>query len=234
MSELRDRLELLVEQAPPPRERFEDDLWERIGRTERSRRGRWRVAMVAIATVAVASVGAAEVLAVRGGTTKTTIDRTISCQLRTSLSSASFFVSSSVTEPGPYGGGSLWVGLGNATYAGVGKSIVPHVGAKPVSGYYLDDGDCAASHATAPLSGSGLRSLGVFSNSSRSADMRESCSVASNSTITVHLRVTLSKPGVPASAELAIRGGKRPHPIAFVSWTPSMFRAYVAAGCEQS
>ena len=234
MPELREVLEQLAGQAPRSGDRFDEELWERVHASERRTRRRRRLAMVAAAAVALAAVGATSVFALRGTPARATIDKTISCRLTTTLASAGFYIASSVTEPGPYGAASVWVGIGNGLYAGAGKSLVPHVGAKPISGYYFDDNDCTSSQTTIPVSRSGLRSLGVFSNSSRSAQMREGCSVASNSSIAIRLRVVLSKPGVATSAELAIRGGKHSHPIAFVSWTPSRFRAYVAAGCEQS
>lgn len=233
VSELRDVLEQIAAQAPPPRERFDEELWERVRERERSNRARWRVATVVIATVAVAAAGAAGVFALRGTPAGTTTDRTISCRLTTTLASAGLDIGATVTEPGPYGAASVWVGNGQATFAGAGKGIVPRPGTT-TSGAYFDESDCTSSHANVPLSRLGLRSLGVFSNSSRSADMRESCFMASNSSISIRMRVVLSRPGVASFAQLAIRGGKRPHPIAFVSWTPTRFRAYVAPGCEQS
>lgn len=228
--ELRDVLEQIAAQAPPPGEDFDEELWERVRARERSTRRRWRVATVAAAS-AVAAVGAAGVFALRGVPAGTTVDKTVSCRLITPLSSSVFTVEAAIV--GRYGGGPAVIGPGYVLYAGAGKAIIPTVGAKPVkTGYYVDNA-CASSRTRVALSPSGLRSLGVFS-AAGNADMGENCSVASNSTIAIRLRVVLSKPGVVASAQLAIRGGKRPHPIAFVSWTPTRFRAYAAAGCQQS
>lgn len=234
MTELREALEQLAEQAPQPRDRFDEELWTRVHANERAARRRRRVGMVAAATVGIAAAGATSVLALRGAPARTTVGRTISCRMTTALSSAVLQIGAGVTEPGPYGEAFAGVSTGQLSLAAVGKSITPGLGEKSVTaGYYLDRTICASSHAKVPLSPSGLRSLGVFSNAGQ-ADMAEDCSVASNSTITVRLRVVLSRPGAPVSALLAIRGGKRPHPIALVSWTPKRFRAYVASGCEQS
>lgn len=234
MTDLRDALEQLAEQAPLPRDRFDEELWERVRASERAARGRWRVGLVAAATVAIAAAGATSVFALRGARGGTTIDRTISCRMTTALSSATLQLGAAVTQPGPYGNAFAWAGTGQTTFAAAGNSITPAAGEKSVTaGYYLDQTVCSSSHARVLLSRPGLRSLGVFSNAGQ-ADMAEDCSVASDSTITIRLRVVLSKPGVPASAQLAIRGGKRPHPLAFVSWTPKRFRAYAAAGCEKA
>ncbi|MGH2999476.1 MAG: hypothetical protein ACRDNM_09260 [Gaiellaceae bacterium] len=234
MPELRDVLEQIAEQAPPPRERFDEELWARVHAKERLARRRWRLATVAAATATIAAAGAAGVFALRGTPAGTTVDRTVACRLTTALSSADFNLGTAIV--GRYGGGVTVIGPGYVMYAGAGNGLllVPTPGAKPVkTGYYLD-GACASSRARIALSPSGLRSLGVFSAAGRAADLGENCSVASNSTITIRVRVVLSRPGVVASAQLAIRGGKRPHPIAFVSWTPTRFRAYVAPGCEKS
>lgn len=234
MTELRDALERLADQAPPPRDRFDEELWERVRAGERAARRRWRVATVAAATVAAAAVGATAVFALRGAPAGTTVDRTISCRMTTALSSATVGVGAGVTEPGPDGDAFAGVSNGQLTFAGAGKSILPATGEKLVTrGYYLDRTVCSGSRAKVPLAPSGLRSLGVFSRAGN-AQMGEDCSVASNSAVTIRLRVVLSKPGVPVSAQLAVRGGKHPHPLAFVSWTPKRFRAYVAPGCEQS
>jgi hypothetical protein len=234
MPELRDVLEQLAGQAPPARDRFDEELWERVHARELGTRRRRRIAMVAAATVAIAAAGATGVFALRGTPAGTTVDRTIACRLTTTLASAGFYVGASVTEPGPYGAASVWVGTSQATFAGAGKRIVPAVGAKATSGYYFDDGDCTSTHTKVRLSQSGLRSLGAFSRSSKNADIRESCSVASNSSIAIRLRVVLARPGVASSAQLAILGGKHPYPLAFVTWTPTRFTAYAAAACVQS
>lgn len=241
MPELREVLEQLAEQAPPARDRFDEELWERVGVGERATRRRWRVAMVAAATLAIAAVGATGVFALRGTPAGTTIDRTISCRLTSTLASASFRIGANIKEPPAYAGGGVvaqpgevWVGTDALTYAGASKQLTPTAGGSPVkTGYYTDDTVCASSRTAVALSHAGLPSLGTFSRAGNT-QMSENCSVAPNSVLTIRLHVVLSKPGAPASAQLAIRGGKHPHPLAFVNWTPTRFTAYAAAACVQS
>ena len=47
------------------------------------------------------------------------------------------------------------------------------------------------------------------------------------------MRVTLAKNGLPVSAKLAIRSGKKLRPVAYVDWTPTRVRAWLAPGCQQ-
>jgi hypothetical protein len=191
------------------------------------------LALAISATVLAASGWTSNAVAFGSTHATTVVDKTISCPLRTSLASAGFTVGAAIN--GPYGGGVTVTGAGYVLYAGAGKPqmLVSGPGTKPVKTGYYTSGACASSHTRIPLTASRLPSLGIFS-AAGNADIRENCSVPSNSTITVRLRVILAKPGVAASAQLAISGGRRPHPIAFVSWTPTRFRAYVTPGCEQS
>jgi len=241
MPELREALERLAEQAPPPRERFDEELWERVSARERVVRRRWRLAAAALAAVGVSAAGATGVFALRGTPAGTTIDRTISCRLTSTLASVSFRIGADIREPPEHVGGGLtqqpgdlWVGTDTLMYAGASKLLTPTVGAKPItSGYYFDSTICGGPQRPIALSRAGLPSLGSFSRAGNT-QMSQTCSVAPNSVLTIRLRVVLSKPGTPASAQLAIRGGKHPHPLAFVNWTPTRFTAYAAAACVQS
>jgi len=202
---------------------------------------RWRFATVAVAALGIAAAGAAGVFAGRVATAGTIVDKTISCRLTSTLASTSFRIGADVKEPPEHVGGGLteqpgdiWVGTDALMFAGASKLLTPTVGAKPVKvGYYFDSTVCIGSRARSALSHEGLSALGSFSRAGNT-QMAETCSVAPNTILTIRLRVVLSKLGVPASAQLAIRGGKRPHELAFVSWTSSRFTAWASQACEQS
>lgn len=241
MPELREALEQLASQAPPARWGFDDELWELIDARGRSTRLRWRLAAVALSALAIAGVGATGVFALRSTPAGTTVDRTISCRLTSTLASASFRIGADIKEPSARVGGGLtqqpgelWAGTDSLMYAGASKLLTPSVGAKPVKqGYYFDSTLCGRAQRPIALSRTGLPSLGSFSRAGNT-QLAQTCSVAPSSVLTIRLRIVLSKPGTPASAQLSIRGGKHSHPLAFVSWTPTRFTAYAAAACVQS
>jgi hypothetical protein len=197
--------------------------------------------MVGLIALGITAAGAAGVFASGDASAGTIVDKTISCRLSSTLASASFRIDADIKEPPEHVGGGLteqpgdvWVGTDGLMYAGASKLLTPTVGAKPVrSGSYFDETVCGASRSRIALSRAGLPSLGVFSDAGNT-QLSDTCSVAPNTVLTVRLRVVLSKPGTPASAQLAIRGGKRPHPLAFVTWTPTRFTAYAAAACVHS
>lgn len=197
--------------------------------------------MVGLIALGIAAAGAAGVFASGDANAGTIVDKTISCRLSSTLASVSFRITADVMEPPEHVGGGLtqqpgdvWVGTDGLMYAGASKLLTPTVGAKSVrSGSYFDETVCGASRSRIALSRAGLPSLGVFSRAGNT-QLSDTCSVAPNTVLTVRLRVVLSKPGTPGSAQLAIRGGKRPHPLAFVTWTPTRFTAYAAAACVHS
>jgi len=241
MSELREALERVASNAPPPRRGFDHELWELVDARRRRGQLRWRLAAVGLSTLALVGVGATGVFAVRGTPDGTTVDRTISCRLTSTLASASFRVGADIKEPPEHVGGGLtqqpgdvWVGTDALMYAGASKLLTPTVGAKPIkTGYYFDGTVCGGSRQAIAFSKTGLAALGSFSRAGNT-QLARTCSVAPNSLLTVRLRIVLSTPGTPASAQLAIRGGKHPHPLALVTWTPTRFTAYAAAACVQS
>jgi hypothetical protein len=197
--------------------------------------------MVGFIALGITAGGAAGVFASGDANAGTIVDKTISCRLSSTLTSASFRIDADIKEPPERVGGGfteqpgdVWVGTDGLMYAGASKLLTPTVGAKPVrSGSYFDETVCGISRSRIALSRAGLPSLGVFSDAGNT-QLSDTCSVASNTVLSVRLRVILSKGGTPASAQLAIRGGKRPHPLVFVTWTPTRFTAYAAAACVHS
>jgi hypothetical protein len=97
------------------------------------------------------------------------------------------------------------------------------------AGYTLGGSGCLGAQ-TIPLGAAGLRSGGSFSGGGAAGVYRE-CSAAQP--VTVRLRATLAKNGLPVVAKLAIRGGKKRRPIAYVEWTPKRVRAWLAPSCQQ-
>lgn len=241
MSELREALERIASNAPPARQGFDTELWDIVEETSRKARKRWRLTAATLSVLTIAGVGATGVFALRGTPAGTTLDRTISCRLASTLSSASFRIGADIKEPPERVGGGLtqqpgdvWAGTDALMYAGASRLLTPTVGAKPVkTGYYFDSTVCGGSQRPIALSKTGLALLGSFSRAGNT-QLARTCSVAANSILTIRLRVVLSRPGTPASAQLAVRGGKHPHPLAFVTWTPTRFTAYATTACVQS
>lgn len=239
MSEVRSGVERLV--APPARAGFHEEMWEKIEKRERASARRWRIAAISAATVAAAATSAAGVLAVTGGGA-TVVDRTLACTVAPNGQVALFAHVKGPTirvhEAGNPAGrrvphpALIELDTGRAvilnggiyqvvqtTLAGVYSSA--SLTAK--AGYTLGGSGCLAAK-TIPLAPSGLRSAGA------SGIYRE-CLVAQPAT--VRMRATLGKNGLPVSAKLAMRGGKKHQPVAYVEWTPKKVRAWLAPGCQQ-
>ncbi|HVH52392.1 MAG TPA: hypothetical protein VM690_09620 [Gaiellaceae bacterium] len=230
---VREALERLSIPEEPPD--FFDDLWSKAEHEEREAARRWRRIAVALIALVVTAGTAAGVFAVGRGSGVTVVDRTIACRVITNLDSGSIYIGSEVGLPPDHlkGGvfyqpGALWV-AGNAgaqpwlTYVQV---------SKVVKGGYSFDGTICKKAAAISLAPSGLPLLGMFSRAGNTR-FDESCDVAKDSVVTVHMRVMLSSASVPTAAVVAIRSGKRQRPTAFVDWTPTRVRAWMAAGCIQ-
>lgn len=167
-----------------------------------------------------------------------TIDMTVACPVRTVLNSGSFYVFARVSEP-PLAKGQPnpgAVGVSSYTqpqvmYGAVGKSFFITATKKNTTGYYVDRSTCKPTRAI-PLSPSGLPSSGVFTVAGNE-DMTRLCSVVANGTVTVRVRVVMSRPDRPVSARVAVRAGPHHRPAAFIDWTPTRFKAFVASGCLQ-
>jgi hypothetical protein len=233
MPELRDLV------SPPPRRRFDEELWDRLEAAQGAAARRWRVVAVATAVLAAAGIAAAGVLAVNS-TSSAVVDRTLSCpapngklQLFAHVPGRPIFVYGT-RQPRPalleldagrsvaLNGGVLRVF--ERTYAGAytSESITQK------AGYTIDGGACRATGAI-PLSSSGLPSAGVFSGT-QGAGIATECLVGGTATLRMH--VTLAKSGLPVAAELALRSGASRRPVAFIQWTSKHVHAWLARGCH--
>lgn len=239
----------LSDLAPPPqRPNFHTELWDRIEAAQRATARRLRLTVAAALCVALAGATAAGVLAF-GDRAGAVIDRTLACPVSRNGELALFAhvkgPATFVHEPSLPGGGKriphpslleldanrgvLMNGglmqIAETTYAGLydGASVTQK------AGYTLDGNVCQAAK-TIPFSSVGLRSAGTFSGGQGAGVYRE-CAVAQPATF--RLRLTLGKSGLPTSARLILRGGKKLHPVAYVEWAPDRVRAWLAPGCRQ-
>lgn len=233
---------------PPARRNFYPELWDKIEVAQRRTARRWRLVAAAAAGLAVAGVSAAGVLAL-GDRTSIVVDRTLSCPSGRN-SQLSLFAhvrgpSTWVHEPSLPGGGkrlphpalleldanrAVLMNAGlmqivQTTYAGLyaGASV------NQKAGYTLDGSVCETAKPI-PFSPSGLHSAGTFTGNQADGVYRQ-CVVGQPATL--RLRVTLGRSGLPTAAKLALRGGKKKRPIAYIDWTPSRIHAWLAPGCAQ-
>lgn len=231
-----DRVRSSLEQllVPPEQPTFFDRFWQRTEVADRRAARRWRRTSIALAALLVTAGTAAGVLAVGNAGGATLVDRTISCRAVTDLDSATLELGAQIRLPPRYAGGgvvaqpgSIYAGFPQRTWAAAARDVFAN-GQTFTSGYYYDGSNCKDVRAI-PLVRSGLPSLGTFSKAGNS-EFSESCDVARDSLVTVRLRVSLSR-GTPTAARLAIRAGLRQRPVAYVDWTPTVIRAWVAPGC---
>jgi hypothetical protein len=235
-------------EPPPPGSEFDSLLWDRIELAQRRNASRWRLGAVATACLAIAGITAAGVFAV-GDRTTITVDRTLSCPTSRN-NDLSLFAhvrgpSTFVREPSAPGGGKRFphpalleldanrsvimngglMQVVQTTYAGIyaGASV------NQKAGYTLDGSVCDAAKPI-PFSSAGLRSAGSFTGS-QAAGVYRQCVLGQPATL--RLRVTLGRSGLPVAAKFALRGGKKKRPIAYIDWTPTRIRAWLAPGCQQ-
>jgi len=226
MSELRDTLERLV--APPPRAEFHDELWDRLQASERATARRWRAAAIVATALAVAATSAAGVLAF-GSSAPATLDRTISCPAPDQGGVNVVRLNAQAKQRPIPVGGKLEPNPAIVFFA-----IGPTVNQLPLislssgkTGYSLDHSLCTATREI-PLARSGLP-LSVFRTS---GGVFRECWVAPR--ITIRLRARFGSSGVPLAALLAVRSGKRQHPVAYIDWTPRRVTAYLSPICHRT
>lgn len=239
------RLDQLV--PPPPRPSFDTELWERIEAAERASARRWRTVAVVAVVVAIAGATGAGVLAI-GSAGSVTIDRTLSCQVSRNGEFDLFAhvrgPATFVHEPGVPGGSKLVphpalveLDTNRSVYLDAGLLQVvqttlagAYAGTSMTqkAGYTLDGSGCLQAKPI-PLTPAELRSAGVFTGS-QAGGVYRACFVAQPATVRV--RITLSRSGLPTVVRLAVRGGKKHRPVAYVEWTPKRVRAWLASGCR--
>lgn len=252
MSDLRSELEKL--QAPQPRPGFHDSLRQRIESEQRASSRFWRTVAIAAVVVALAASTAASVLAFGAGS-PTVVDRTLACPLALNdqIDLFAHVKGPAMRIPG------AWIKVHNRSVRttkvvprpalvelDTGRSVLINGGVSEIAqttlagayagssltakaGYTLDGSDCKAAKSI-PLSPNGLRSAGVFTGSG-AAGIYRACDLAQPATF--RMRLTLAKSGLPVAAKLAIRSGKKLRPIAYVDWTPTRIRSWLAPGCQQ-
>jgi hypothetical protein len=224
---------------PPPRRTFHDQLWEKLAEAERAAARRWRAVAVVAAAIAVAGTASAGVLAF-GGSSPSVVDRTLACPAPRNVLDVFAHVkgpSINVYNPG-LASHSMLVPHPALVELDAGRFVASTVGVWHViettyagayagasltqkAGYTLDGSVCHVAKQI-PFSPSGLRPAG--------AHVEQACAIANPATF--RMRVTLAKSGLPVAAKLALRSGKGLRPIAYVEWTPTRVKAWLARGCQ--
>jgi hypothetical protein len=230
---------------PAERPDFFDELWERTEADASRRAKRWRTASVALAVVALAAITSTAVVAARRASTTVggprVVDRTVECGAKIGgVPGLNLFARvnepplRAVPQPGLVGVDAGNTASPQALFAGAGRllwvwSPTAHKYSYIKSGYEFDRTMCRPTSRLALVS-SRLPALGTFSNAGH-ADLNATCPTASGSVVTVRMRVRLARPGAPTSAKVAVAVGRHRHPVAFVDWTPTRFKAFLADGC---
>jgi hypothetical protein len=238
--EMADPRELLERVVRPARPGFYEELWDRIQAAERAAARRWRaVAVVAIAA-AIGATTAAGVLAF-DHTARGTIDETFSCPVpeRGGVNLLNLFARIKGSPPTVVHGkrvanpATVEVDAGRTLLMNAGAPVIyqaTYAGASTAyKGGYTFDRQVCKSTRPIPLSSASLHAAGTFKGTHGGGVARE-CWLAS--VATVRLRVTLGRSGLPVSARLALRSGKKLHPTAYVEWTPTLVRAWLSPSCH--
>jgi hypothetical protein len=219
--------------APPSREGFREELWERAEQQERRAARRWRPVAIAALVVAAAAISGAGVLA-RGGQASVTIDRTIACPVPIRGGVPVFHLFAQAR--GKY----LFQGklTGSAAQLAVGTTA-PGLSSREdfVSvtsfrgGFGIDQQRCHAASQIA-LERSGLPKDADYLPNQPGVGGMFGATCLSASTITVRLRTRIAASGAPVWAKLAVRSGKKLRPIVYVDWTPDKVTTYLSPDCR--
>lgn len=216
------------------RDRLRDGIHER---EERSRR-RWRTAALALMATTAAGAVSAAVLAFSGNTS-VTVDRTISCPVAVQGGAPVFNVSASVRrilhvagkreiQPGGVGATAGVVSTKTFSYAQALAGDLSAGADSMKAGYSFDNTICNPA-SRIPLTGSGLPKPTRLTSTSLDSSAGGRCLFFS--VIRIRMRVTLNHAGVPTAAKMAIRGGKKLRPVAFIEWTPKLATVSVSSDC---
>ena len=84
-----------------------------------------------------------------------------------------------------------------------------------------------------PLKPSGLPLYDVYTNGQAGLGAMDSgaqCFVGARATMRVH--ASIGRNDTPVSGQLALWTGKKPHPVAFVQWTPKRVAVYLSDDCH--
>jgi hypothetical protein len=98
------------------------------------------------------------------------------------------------------------------------------------NGFGSSDQLCRATHAGVALTQAGLPTVDRVSGT-EGATISKECWLAP--TVTIRAHVVYDHSGVPRSAQLVLRSGKRLRPAAFIEWTPTRVAVYTAPSCNR-
>lgn len=229
---MKPELEDLV--APPARERFREELWERAQLQDRRVARRWRGLAIAAMVIAAGALSTAGVLAFSSGSGAagaTTYDRTLSCPMAvqggvpvarlSAHARYSFFNNGQNFSMVAFTG---VVDKNGQGYAGLGAVRASYGFAMPSL--------CIAAKAL-PLRPSGLPLYDVYTNGQAGLGAMDSgaqCFVGARATMRVHANI--GRNDTPVSGQLALWTGKKLHPVAFVQWTPKRVAVYLSDDCH--
>lgn len=208
----------LLEQLPVPDSRptFFAELDERMRGQDRVSARRWRMTATTLGAVAASAIAAAATLAATlgGGSV---VDRTVSCRVNSTVD-----LLASAQLPGKPIPADVAVHADNVV-------DLFEVWTDP-KGYKLDGKACGKTTVTVPLAQAGLP-RDVVLRSGDYATFSARCVLSGS--VLLHARVHRSSSGEPTSAELAVwRPAKpKPRPLAYIRWTPSLIRTYLARAC---
>jgi len=219
-------------QAPPARSGFHSELRRLAAADERRIRRRRRLAAAVATAAALVVAGAASVSAFRQQTRPT--DATYACTVPNVGGVNRVDAIARVRGPATNAGGVMIQNRAEATFSAAspmtpdGTSLVGLDEYR--NGFGSSDQLCRATHTAIPLTYTGLRTVQTVSGT-KGATIRRECWLASTVTIRAHL--VYSRLGVPTSAQLVLRSGKKLRPAAFIDWTPTRVSVYTAPSCNQ-
>jgi hypothetical protein len=221
--------------APPPREGFREELWERAGQRERVVARRWRVVAFVSLAVAAGMSSVAGVLAFGtggGSAAATEYDRTMSCPMPLQGGVPVARVSAHARY-------TFFNNGQNFTYVAL-ASVDDRNGqgygalADARHGYGFPEPRLCAPAKSVPLRPSGLPLYEVFRNGETGlggVDTGAQCIVGARATIRVH--GVIGRNDTPVSGQLALwTGAKRLRPVAFVQWMPKRVAVYLSNDCH--
>jgi hypothetical protein len=219
--------------APPARPEFREELRRRIETGERLARRRRRAAALVAVVAAVGIASAASVSAFRQGT-RPPADATYACTVPQVGGIYRVDAVARVRGPATNAGGVMIPNRAEATFSAA-SPMTPQgtslVGLDEFpNGFGSSDQLCRATRANVPLTHAALPSVSRVSGT-KGATISKECWLAP--TVTIRAHVAYDDSGVPTSAQLVLRSGKRLRPAAFIDWTPTRVAVYTAPSCNR-
>jgi hypothetical protein len=228
MRDVRVRAVLERLPVPPERAEFFEELWEKAEANERCAARRWRRTSLVFAVLVVAATTTAGVLAFGRATGATVIDRTIQCQ--TPNISHALYVGASVRRalPRTVPGATFPANAGGVGVEDISGIVLAGAGSLGKGGYTLDLNPPCRSARPLSFSQAGLPGPTTWQGTGGESSAWH-CTLGAFATI--RLRVTLDKARQPVAAALELATGAKARPAAYIDWTPTLVRAWVAPSC---